>query len=177
MPVTSEQILRVTLRERIRLIAYISTIVRDRHVAEDLFQDLSVDALSKASTINDEPHLQAWLRTAARYRAIDHLRKLTTRPLSFSPELIAKLDDQWAVVEVDPAKDSLDALQECLSEMSPRARQLIELHYVDGLKGQAIADKLHRSTNAVYVAMSRMHQALRECVKTRLRRQGMGGRA
>lgn len=176
MPVTSEQILRLTLRERIRLIAYISTIVQDRHVAEDLFQDLSVDALNKADTINDEQHLQGWLRTAARFRAIDHLRQQSRRPKTFSEDLIAKLDEAWAAADPEPASDALEALRECLGEMSPRARRLIELHYVDGLKGHAIAVKLERTTNAVYVAMSRVHQVLRDCVRHRLRGEGMRGR-
>lgn len=177
MPVTSEQILRLTLRERIRLIAYISTIVQDRHLAEDIFQDLSVDALNKAETINDEEHLQGWLRTAARFRAIDHLRRESRQPMSFSVELIAKLDDAWSTVDPEPANDSLEALRDCLGKMSPRARRLIELHYVDGLKGKAIADKMQRTTNAIYVAMSRVHQTLRECVKLRLRIQKTGGRS
>ena len=168
MPVTSEQILRLTLRERIRLVAYISTIVRDRHLAEDLFQELSVEALGKAESINDEEHLQKWLRTGARFRAIDALRKKSRSPISFSPELISQLDEAWAKASAPPPSDSVEMLRKCLDEISPRARRLVDLHYREGLTGKELAEKMQQTTNAVYVALSRVHKALRECVKFRM---------
>lgn len=178
MPVTPETILKLMLRERIRLVAYITTIVGDRHHAEDLFQDLSVEALKKAETINDEDHLLGWLRTGARFRAIDHLRRQAARPLSFSPELAEKLDAAWEAAPHDDATDQIDALRDCLGELSPRARKMVELRYQDGLAGTELAERVKRTPNAVYIALSRIHKALGECVKNRLGRAGNeGGRS
>lgn len=175
MPVTSEQILRLTLRERIRLVAYISTIVHDRHLAEDLFQDLSVEALGKAESINDEEHLQKWLRTGARFRAIDALRKKSRSPISFSPELITQLDEAWAQVAEPAPSEAVESLRKCLEEVSPRARRLVDLHYRDGLTGIELAERMQQTTNAVYVAMSRVHKALRDCVRHRMASKNRGG--
>lgn len=177
MAVTPETILRLMLRERIRLVAYITTIVRDRHHAEDLFQDISVEALKKSDEINDEAHLLGWLRTAARFRAIDHLRRQSARPLSFAPDLAAKLDAAWEEATTEPASDQIDALRECLGEMSPRARKMVELRYEEGLAGTELAERVKRTPNAVYVALSRIHKALGECVKHRLRKMEEGGGA
>lgn len=175
MPVTPETILKLMLRERIRLVAYLTTIVSDRHHAEDLFQDLSVEALKKAETINDEQHLLAWLRTGARFRAIDHIRRQAARPLSFSPELTEKLDAAWEAVPRDDANEQIEALRDCLNELSPRARKMVELRYQEGLAGTELAVRVKRTPNAVYVALSRIHKALGDCVKTRLGRTNNDG--
>jgi RNA polymerase sigma-70 factor (ECF subfamily) len=180
MPVTSEQILRLTLRERIRLVAYISTIVHDRHLAEDLFQDLSVEALGKADTINDEEHLQKWLRTGARFRAIDALRKKSRSPIAFSPDLISKLDEAWEQAEDAVPSETLETLRNCLGEMTPRARRLVDLHYREGLSGKELAERMRQTTNAMYVALSRVHKALRDCMNYRMSLPDMrkkGGRS
>src|SRR5260221_1633231 len=61
--------------ESARLIAGLARIVRDVGIAEDLAQDALVTALEKwpESGIPDNPG--AWLMAAAKYRAIDVLRR------------------------------------------------------------------------------------------------------
>jgi len=152
------------LRERIKLVAYIAAIVQDRHQAEDLYQDVSIEALRKAETIADEDHLLAWLRTAARFRAIDHLRRQAVRPVAFSSDLIDKLDEAWAEADKQPAGETVDALRYCLDTLTPKARQTVALRYSDDLTGEEIAKKLGRTSNAVYVALSRIHKALAICI-------------
>ncbi len=58
------------LEERVRLLAYIWAIVRDSHVAEDVFQEVSLLAVRKRSEIVDQTAFPVWLRKSARFCAL-----------------------------------------------------------------------------------------------------------
>lgn len=176
MPVHPETIMRLMLRERVKLVAYIAAIVHDRHLAEDLYQDLSIEALRKAETINDETHLMGWLRTAGRFRAIDYLRKQAARPVAFSSVLIDQLDEAWSEIDDQPMSETINALRDCLDTLAPKARQTLTLRYAEGLSGEEIGQRLGKTSNTVYVALTRIHKALAVCINRQLgRRHAMEG--
>ena len=53
-----------------------------------------------------------------------------------------------------------EALQDCLSQLTPYARRLVQLRYSEGLTGKSLGDTLGRKVDTVYVALSRVHRAL-----------------
>jgi RNA polymerase sigma-70 factor (ECF subfamily) len=53
-----------------------------------------------------------------------------------------------------------------------RAKEIIELRYLEELAPPAIAQRLSWSLNSVNVALSRARQALRDCMNARLARSG-----
>lgn len=167
-----QTVIRKLLEDRVALMAYINTIVHDRHHAEDVFQDLSVEAVEKAETIRDDEHLTRWLRTAARFRAIDHLRKASTRAMVFDHDLFDKLDLIWETRAGRPVGPRVDALRDCLDSTPDKTQKLLRLRYQKGLSGKELADKTGRSTNAIYLTLSRVHKALRNCIEARLKRTG-----
>ncbi len=173
MPIDRETVVRVMFRERLRLMAYIVSITRDRQHAEDIYQDISVAALGEADNLNDEQHLRAWVRNRARFRSIDHVRRSASRPLVFSSELIDKLDADWLARQHEVTSERMDLLRECLEELPAHARKIIQLRYQDGHTGKELADLMNRTTNAIYLAVSRIHKSLRLCVEERAsRREG-----
>lgn len=162
--------MRLMLRERVKLVAYIAAIVHDRHLAEDLYQDLSIEALRKAESLNDEAHLMGWLRTAGRFRAIDHLRKQAARPVAFSSALIDQLDEAWSEIDNQPMGETVDALRSCMDTLTPKARKTLSLRYAEGLSGEEIGQRLGNTANAVFVALSRIHKALAVCINRQISR-------
>jgi RNA polymerase sigma-70 factor (ECF subfamily) len=165
MALEQERLLVVLLRERTRLLAYIRAIVRDAHLAEDVFQEAFALALRSREEISDEPHLLAWVRRAARFRAINVLRQ--RQRLVFDEALLDQLEARWSELD-QPAADRVDALHHCIEELTPHSRELLRLRYGENIKGQALADQLRRNLNTVYVALSRIHRALAECIRRRL---------
>ena len=81
------------------------------------------------------------------------------------------LEDHWSSGDAAPAS-ARKALRECVEKLSPYARQLIQMRYVDDLSGQEVAERLNRSPNTVYVALSRTYRHLAGCVERRLAREG-----
>ena len=84
-------------------------------------------------------------------------------------ELLAPM--RAAATETAPAP-ARKALRECVEKLSPYARQLIRMRYVDDLSAQDVAERLNRSPNTIYVALSRTYRHLADCVERRLAREG-----
>ncbi|MCG8509779.1 MAG: hypothetical protein MI741_11185 [Rhodospirillales bacterium] len=168
MAVDQKIIVRVLLRDRGKLLAYIGAIVRDAHIAEDVLQEVSMLALEKQEQILNEAAVLPWMRTAARFRSLKALEKLNRRPAFMDNALLDLMEDQWREVDNTPSEDMANALRNCVAKLTPYAQQLIGLRYGSGLGAQQIADSLNRKVDAVYKALTRTHAALAQCVRKRL---------
>ena len=164
-----ESLLRALLSERIKLLAYIRAIVRRRDLAEDVLQDVCVLALQKQSEIHDERHLAGWLRTTARLRAMSILRRQRVRHQTLNESVLDLIDLTWGELEQGPAPALRDALHECVGRLSRSARQLLTARYTEGRGVAEIAEQLKRPVASVYVTFSRIHNALADCVYSKLK--------
>lgn len=168
MAVDQKTIMCVLVGDRTKVLAYIWSIVRDETLAEDIFQDICVLAIEKGDTINDEQHLIHWSRQAARYKSLEAMRDRQIRVLTLDDDVLQLLEDNWQSHDDEPAPARGQALKHCLSLLSPFARKLVDLRYGEGISGKQLADSVDRKLNTVYVALSRTHRALRQCIERRL---------
>jgi RNA polymerase sigma-70 factor (ECF subfamily) len=161
-----DAIVQVLLRERLRVTALAAAIVRDAHTADDIFQQVVLSALEAKSQFREVDHVLAWALRAARHRAIDLARG---RHLHSLPDQVLDLLESRVG---DPAgaewSDRCEALHHCLNELTPSARQLLQMKYAEGLTALVIAERLRRTTDAIYQSLSRLHHGLRECIKRRM---------
>ena len=173
MPMSPEDIARLLVRDRDRYVARIWSLIHDFDQAEDLFQAICVDVVQQRDAISDETHLARWIHQAARFRAIDVLRRDQARPLIFDSALLNLLEAEWDQQPQAQAQQIKHALHHCVEQLTPHARELIDLRYAHDIKGRALAEKLGRKPNAVFVALSRIHRKLSDCISARLRREGV----
>jgi RNA polymerase sigma-70 factor (ECF subfamily) len=168
-----EQVLRLLLAQRTMLVGYITSIVRDPHMAEDVFQNVAVLVLKKGPELRQAGAFPAWVREVARREALAELRRHrhTRQPLDDS--VLDLLEDHWSAHDNRPLVQATEALRECTKKLGPRARRLIEMRYVQNLRGKDLAEQLGQPPNTVYVAMSRIYRALSVCIKARLAGQGV----
>lgn len=168
MPISHDNLLRVLLAERAKLHAYIWSIVRDEHMTEDIFQEVSLLAVNKRDEINNAEHLSVWLRQAARFESLKVLQKANRKPLGLDDELLEALEAEWRQYDEMASNDMIDALRYCLQKLTPRARRIVKLRYVDGLVGKRLAQLLDVKVHSVYVAVGRIHNTLRQCINRRV---------
>ena len=152
-------------RDRISGAAWL--VVRDAQLAEDIFQNVAIKAMTREICFDSDGAVLSWAFITARREGIDWLRR--SRPEASVPsiELLEKLESEWTQ-ESECANLRAEALRECLKELPDRSRRLLRLRYFDGLACQAVADELGTRLDAVYKRLSRVHQALRSCVQSRL---------
>jgi RNA polymerase sigma factor (sigma-70 family) len=134
-----------------RIVAVVARMVRDVGVAEELAQDALVAALEHwpREGIPDNP--AAWLMTAARRRALDHLRRASLHAEK-AAQIAGELEAQEALVVPDFV-DALDAARQddigddllrliftaCHPVLSPDARAALTLKLLGGLTTHEIA--------------------------------------
>jgi RNA polymerase sigma-70 factor (ECF subfamily) len=165
--IDQESLMILLLRERVKLLAYIRAIVRDEHLAEDVYQEVAVLAIRKCDEIRDARHFLAWMRLTSRHRSLKMLRQ-RRQPVLLDESLLDRLDEQWGEHDQNSSADLTEALRQCLERLTPRARNLVRLRYAEGIRGAQLAAGLDRSLNTVYVSLSRIHRSLGECIRRRL---------
>lgn len=161
-------IVQLLLRERVRITALVVAVLRDVHASDDVFQQVVLAALQAPHPFRDGDHLTAWAIRTARHRAVDHLRK--QRICTLDEAALDALEAHWLAVPAHEPPARVEALEGCLEKLPQQAREVLRLRYEAGLSCGEVATRLHRTTDAVYQTLSRLHRRLRECVETQLER-------
>ncbi len=166
-----EQAFRLFLGHQPMLHAYIRAIVRDRVAAEDALSDTAI-ALARAWGGYDAARPFApWARGIARRIALETMRRWgrRRRQETLAQDVLEAIGARVeAVLVADPDPVRHEALARCLDALQAPQRELLRLRYGDGLAHDAIAKRLHRTANAIGVAMHRLHGLLSECIRRRL---------
>lgn len=169
LAVDQDLLVRILLTERTKLLGYIASIIPDHHLAEDVFQEVSVAAVRKHREIQSAGHLMGWLRKAARLRALEMRRDRSVHPVLLDPAVLDALEGQWDEQDAKSSSHEVEMLRKCLQKLRGYPRQLIELRYREGISGAALAERVGRKVQTVYVALSRTHRTLAVCVERGLR--------
>ncbi|WP_098749330.1 RNA polymerase sigma factor [Paenibacillus sp. EZ-K15] len=130
--------------ESSKIIAYLTRMVRDVGIAEDLAQDALIAALERwpIDGIPDNPG--GWLMTAAKRKALDLLRRNKVRDQKYEllgREMDSRLDLDMEVPEPGEVNDDLLRLifMTCHPILSPEARVALTLRLLGGLTTAEIA--------------------------------------
>jgi RNA polymerase sigma-70 factor (ECF subfamily) len=178
MPLDRDTAVRLLISGRAPLLGYIYSIVRDWATADDVFQEVSILTLRKCESIADAAQFGGWVRTAARLESLAALRKRGRGPRPLGDAVLDLLDAAWdsAGSHVENPSDQLESLRDCMKKLTDRARHILHLRYVEGIKGEALAEALQQQPNTVYVALSRIHQRLAKCIDEQMaeRKKGTG---
>ncbi len=163
-----QHLLRSVLTERLKLLAFLRSIVRRRDMAEDLFQDLCVLVLQKADQVPDPTHLSAWLRTAARQLAMNALRKHANRNIPLGEKVFELMEPHWQKMDAAAGTPMNDALETCLNALNESSRRMLKMRYADGFTGEELSRQFGRPIGSLYTTLSRIHKKLAECILRRL---------
>ena len=128
------------------LMRYASSIVRDRHLAEDLVGDTCVRALERSESFREEAKLSTWLHRILHNLAVDRARSAREVP---ADDIAAEVERRWqdndytvdAAVVVARAETAAE-LHDALIRLPYGHRAAVVLHDAEGLTGQEIADVL-----------------------------------
>jgi RNA polymerase sigma-70 factor, ECF subfamily len=168
MGLDASRIVRLLMSERSRLFSYIWAIVGDAHLAEDVFQEVSLLCIEKGGEVAGEPQFRVWLRRAARFKALQAVRQLKHRPAPLEESVIEKLEEYWVEYDATPESDLVETLRECIRLLTPNNRKLMVLRYTKGLRTNQIAQRLKRQVTAVRQSLARSHRSLYDCVHAKL---------
>jgi RNA polymerase sigma-70 factor (ECF subfamily) len=122
-----------------RLFGYLLRLLKDRSVAEDLFQDVFFEVLRQSSLpVIEEGRFAGWLFTVARNRALGHLRSVERRKTALEG---AELESPRVAApdETHERKSQLEAMVAALATLSEPHQDALLLKEVGGLTYRQIA--------------------------------------
>ena len=163
---TQDEIIRSLFAHRARLNAAVWMVVRDVHLAEDVFQEVMVKALARHEAFDHEAHLLAWARVTARHLALNLLRQRKKGWVVLDEETLELMAADGASPHAPSAR--VEALQDCLETVPDGPRRMLDLRYAEGRSCEEVARIFGLSLDAAYQRLSRLHRALRDCVEQKL---------
>lgn len=174
MALDNSSALKLLLAHRGMLLGYIGSIVRNATLAEDVFQDTAILILQKREQLQDAAKFPEWARSVARFEAVNALCKQRKAPHALDESVLNSLEVHWNEADAQGDSDALEALRSCSERLTARTQKLLELRYGQSISSKEIAARMGQPVNTVYVALSRAHRTLAECIKLQLARQAPG---
>jgi RNA polymerase sigma-70 factor (ECF subfamily) len=137
----------------------------DEARSDDLTQETFLAVLRKPFEYRSPAATARYLRTVARNQMLMSVRKSQR-----GPEM-RRLEDAeavWSELSNDGGGDYLDALDECLENVTDRVREALNQFYRDGRSRRQIATTLEMSEQGVKTLLRRAREQLRRCVEGRI---------
>lgn len=144
-----------------RIYRYVIVRIGDRLEAEDMTQQVFINALESISSFRwRNVPFAAWLFRIAHNQVVDHLRKKGKRAVVPLDESLAKVDaDPQLIAERNMEIEHLVLATKCLTEAQC---EVISLRFTGGLSVREVADIMGRSQGAVKALQHSAIVALRQ---------------
>lgn len=153
-------------RYHLRLRRFLRQMLRDEHAAEDVLQDVWLDAFRSIAKLRDTSAFAAWLYRIARDRAYRVLRRRGVRAVSLDAAAAAADVAADADVEVDPDEKVL--VNASLDNLPDEQREVLLLRFIEGMSYEQIAGAVGCELGTV---RSRLHYGKR-ALKREFERRG-----
>jgi RNA polymerase sigma-70 factor (ECF subfamily) len=168
-----DAVTQLVMRYEVTIRSYAARVAPRPDMAEDVAQDAFVQALRSLDRFQEGADFGLWVRGIVRNiarQAWDRLyrdRKIARDSLA---EYVEKLAGRYDADEDEDVKNRyLDALRRCLERLSEKSMELVKLRYHLGMKCADIADRIDTSNAAVKMALLRVRNALRKCIRQNVR--------
>ena len=108
---------------------YVTVMVRDADLAEDVLQEILLNVYRKLESLREPRAFPAWLRRIAAREVFRELRRSRT-----AERMHEELDEEHHRADGDDSpevSDLLDRLPGLLERVSPASRAVLTLHYIE----------------------------------------------
>ena len=159
-----------------RLLAYLVSLLGNRHDAEDVLQRSSMTMWRKFGSfetgtekLEDQgvAKFLAWASTVAFYEVKNFQRAAYRSRLYFSDELMQLMADE-RLGDLRNTDVRIEALDHCLTKLDEPSLQLVEAAYLTEGSLAKLAEKLGRAPQTLYNKLNIIRRLLAECVSRRL---------
>ncbi|NBJ07757.1 RNA polymerase sigma-70 factor [Duncaniella freteri] len=149
------------------VLRFVMSLVKSRHDAEDIAQEVFSALWPKRDIWMDNPDIDRYIYRTARYMTIDHLRQKSLKStfsidgVAYSDYIDSLMDDSDAL---DPLiyNEAVLLLRMTLDAMPPKRRQIFSMSRIDGMCNKEIAEMTGLSVRTVE---SHLYTAIAELKK------------
>ncbi len=147
--------------------SYILMLISRINEADDILQEVASSMWEHFDDYKIGTDFASWGVRIARNKVIDYIRKSKSNRVRYSEETIRLISDYQA--KRKNRKDQrISALENCVSKLSINDKRLIQLKYNQKITTKALSERIGRSVNGLYKALSRIHYILYRCIQKTL---------
>ena len=165
----------VKLQTMIQAHAY--SILRDFHLAEDVYQEVATIIMKRWDEIPHDRELIYWTRETTRRKSLEAVRKRQRTPMLLEEDVLMAVAEEFGQEEEEPERHHqlMNTLNRCVSQLQGVARTVLDARFGEtpAPSCEEIAERMGRSVQAVYGILKRARIALLKCA----RQQGVAGAA
>jgi RNA polymerase sigma-70 factor len=165
----AKAVFEILVREnQAMLMTYLRAVVRDRSVADDLFQETMLIAWQKLDEYDRSRPFGPWLRGIAAKLVMAHFRKAKSDTMVCEEETLEYLSHQLQHICERPGDtwdEKIAALTHCIEALSDHHRQAIQLRYFEQTPASQIAAISETSVETVKKRLQRARAELFECLR------------
>ncbi len=150
-------------RHKVRIFTSIYVLVKDKYLAEDIFQDLFIKVIEtfRAGKYKEENKFAQWAMRIAHNLCVDHFRKIKTKPVIKTSEgmdifNVLNFAEPSAEDKIMKSQSS-ERIMKLVCQLPEEQREIIILRHFADLKFREISNILNCSVNT---ALGRMRYAL-----------------
>ncbi len=173
----AKTVFEILVREnQAMLMTYLRAVIRDQHIAEDLFQDTMLIAWKKLDRYDRTRPFGPWLRGIAAKLVMAHFRKAKADLMVVDDETLEYLSQQLQHISERPGDtwgDKTAALTRCIETLSEHYREAIQLRYFERTSAMQIAAKTQTSVETVQKRLQRARSKLLDCLRRKRVVEGM----
>lgn len=153
-----------------RLIAFVRIYTRNREAAEEVTQEVFLEAFRQRMEIRSASGLRPWLFTVAKRKALRLMGRADGKVfVAFDDGALDEVSDGRSA---EPMRDlqikqTGAFIQDALAELKPRDRELVTLRYFGGLQVKEISEALDIPMGSVGVFLSRSLEKIRSSLESR----------
>lgn len=167
-----DQFLRLYVGHEEALGGFVRALVPTKEDAREVMQEVAVVLWRKFDELSSLKDFRRWAFGVARMQALTLFRDRARDRHIFSEDLLELLAKE-AADESDALEAERNALEECLGKLSLPQRTLVEAAYAPGIRMDALASRLGRTSMSLYKALHRIRLALMDCTERVLTREGL----
>ena len=161
---TNEAFDALLLRHKTNLFGYIIQRVKDRDLADDIFQETFVKAITtiRQGRYNEEGKFSAWICRIARNLIVDYFRQEKTEASVSTDDGTVDILNRKELAD-ETVEDAIIDLQieedvrRLVGQLPQEQRRVLEMRYYEGLSFKEIAEQTGVSSNT---ALGRMRYAI-----------------
>jgi RNA polymerase sigma-70 factor, ECF subfamily len=158
-----EEFVALLSKHQRRLHLFITSLVTDPTEADDVLQETTLVLWREFAQFTPGTNFGAWASTVAFNQVLAWRKRRQRDRLVFSDEFLSAV-----AAELNEEQERLEAqarlLAGCVERIPTHHREMLRLRYTDGCSVEAIAKEVGRTPEAVYRMLSRIRQAIHDCV-------------
>ena len=144
--------------------AYIRSMILNYHDSEDIIQNIAVIFAEKYDRLDPSREALPWILKIARYEVVNYFRSQGREQIISDEKVLQKIERAYHVIH-DESEDIKKALHTCIESLNDRPRHVLKLRYFREMEIRDISQRLGLSSNAVYIILCRVREALANCVQ------------